>query len=193
MGHLSGLVDLVRAPSPATLVASLVTAGLLLGGCSSSPTADPTASPTPSASTTARVAPPLPPAAQQHTKAGAIAFVRHYVDLINYAQETGDDQAVRRLSASGCNSCKSAARFMRHLRRTNGSIEGGRWRVQSVLQVLPSGQPNELSVPLSVHYGPQDVRVGTKTTHYAGGNNVFTFFPAWGERHWVMNAWTRAK
>ncbi len=63
---------------------------LALAGCGGDPKADPppsttptpTVSPSPSATPTV---PALPEAAKANTKAGAIAFVKYYVGLINHA------------------------------------------------------------------------------------------------------------
>ena len=81
------------------LAAGLVAAGLLLSGCGgdspepkplpkdskSSPSASPSATP-----------PEMPAAAKKKTKAGAIAFVRHYVELINYAGRSGEPRPLAR-------------------------------------------------------------------------------------------------
>lgn len=48
--------------------------------------------------------PELPVAATRDTRRGAEAFVRHYVDLLNYATQTGDTSALKAASdrCSGC-------------------------------------------------------------------------------------------
>jgi len=66
---------------------------LLVAGCGGDPKADPSpsTSPAPSISSTPTPSPPtLPDAAKANTKAGAIAFVKYYVELVNHAQATGD-------------------------------------------------------------------------------------------------------
>ena len=80
------------------------TSGVLLvstlGACGGSPRADP--SPTPATTSAAATETPtptppaMPAAARADTKAGAIAFVRHYVDLINYAGHWRRSSILRR-------------------------------------------------------------------------------------------------
>ena len=77
-------------------VAGLAAAGLLLSGCGGSPEPKPLpkeskSSPSESPSATPPV---MPAAAKKKTKAGAEAFVRHYVRVINYA---GRDRRTREL------------------------------------------------------------------------------------------------
>ncbi|MBD8606106.1 hypothetical protein IFT73_04500 [Aeromicrobium sp. CFBP 8757] len=87
----------------------LVTA-LTLAACSSDPAPrepDPTrsasAAPTPTASL-----PTMPPQASEDSPEGAAAFVKHYVDVFNYAAATGDVDELRSL-APKCASCMQYA------------------------------------------------------------------------------------
>ncbi len=73
------------------LAAGLVACSVLLAGCGGSPAPKPLPAPRPSSSpsptTTPAAAPAMPEAAKAKTRAGAIAFARHYVELINYATD----------------------------------------------------------------------------------------------------------
>jgi hypothetical protein len=84
---------------------------LTLGACSSDPqpkepkhtatSATPTATP-----------PTMPAQAKEDTPEGAAAFVKHYVDVFNYAASTGDVAELSRLSSPDCEPCtKYADRF----------------------------------------------------------------------------------
>lgn len=73
------------------------------------------AKPTPSSSGTAAGAPGVPEAARQHTKAGAKAFARYYMGLLN---ETGLHPKVgilEPLALSTCKSCKNHQNSVREL------------------------------------------------------------------------------
>ena len=113
-------------------VAGLAAAGLLLSGCGgdspepkplpkeskSSPSSSPT--PTP---------PEMPAAAKKKTKAGAEAFVEHYVQLINYAGESGSTRGLQGLSLSTCVKCKALADGIAKIYANGGRIVGGGWKV----------------------------------------------------------------
>lgn len=49
--------------------------------------------------------PDLPAAGQEGTLEGAEAFVRHYIDLLNYASGTGDTKALAEVSDRECGGC----------------------------------------------------------------------------------------
>ncbi len=89
------------------LLAGLVAGVLLLGGCGEeSPKPKPLPKPSESPSASASPTPPaMPAAAKNQSKAGAIAFARHYVDVINYAQSTGDLEALQAVEDKACKSC----------------------------------------------------------------------------------------
>jgi len=67
----------------------------------SSPTSSPTAS------VTVAVTPTVPPAAQAHTKAGAEAFVRFYVDRYNQAGMKPEAGVLKPLSDANCVACQN--------------------------------------------------------------------------------------
>ncbi len=108
-------------------VTVIVALGLALSACSGDPAepADPpisssTVSPTPSPSTTPSgsstaepSAPPLPSPATKNSDAGAEAFVRYWVQVLNYAQRTGDADALDAISTRACDGCVGAVTALR--------------------------------------------------------------------------------
>ena len=82
------------------------------------------------------IAPSMPAAATQHTKAGAEAFVRHYIDLINHAQATGDTQALRSASSPTCRGCSGGIKAVAKVYDRGGKLIGGEWTPQEVLNVM---------------------------------------------------------
>src|SRR5215207_5804042 len=82
---------------------------LLVGSCSSPEPKEP--KPSPSSPAPTATAPTMPAQAEENTPEGAAAFVKHYIDVFNYASNTGDVRELRRLSPS-CEACeKYAAKF----------------------------------------------------------------------------------
>lgn len=118
-------------------------AGVLLAGCSEEPP-DPVGEPTTSSTspshptpTTAgpsdipTEAPPLPEAATKPTRAGARAFIHHYIDLLNYAALTGDVRDFR-AAAHDCGGCDDYVRLYRSLYAKGGWIKGREWRITTL-------------------------------------------------------------
>lgn len=158
---------------------ALVCALLLTSGCGgdSSSSSEKTPSPSPrsaSASTTPTPsAPALPEAATKNTKAGAIAFVRHYVRLINHAQATGDVGALRTASAKKCVSCRDAMQSIEELYDSGGHLEGGDWRSG---RALASRNASGWLVTVRVTYGKQTVhRPGEDPQDLPGGPHTLNF------------------
>jgi hypothetical protein len=81
---------------------------LVLSGCSSDPAPkEPDPSKPATTTTTPAVAvPTLPPQASEDSPEGAAAFVKHYVDVFNYAAATGDVEELSRLSSPTCDGCQ---------------------------------------------------------------------------------------
>lgn len=71
----------------------------------------------------------MPAAARENTAAGAIAFVRHYIDVFNYASNTGDVAELQLLSDPKCEGCTSYIDTIQSSHSSGGDIEGFRWSI----------------------------------------------------------------
>lgn len=79
----------------------------LFAGCSSDPTpVEPDPAPTTTSATPPRPVPTMPAQASEDSPEGAAAFVKHYVDVFNYAAATGDVAELSRLSSPDCTGCQ---------------------------------------------------------------------------------------
>ncbi|MBC9735518.1 DUF6318 family protein [Nocardioides marmotae] len=118
-----------------TLGALTLTTALALSACTSDDP-EPTFAPEPSASTSTSPAaapptpstdavPSMPADARSDTEKGAIAFVRHFWDVANYAQATGDGLALAQLVSAQCDGCQGALEAIRDVYSAGGEIEGG--------------------------------------------------------------------
>lgn len=76
---------------------------------SAAPSTSPSSPPMPSGSGTAAGAPGVPEAARQHTKAGATAFVAHYLEVMNRAAQKPRSDPLVALSKASCKTCKEWA------------------------------------------------------------------------------------
>jgi hypothetical protein len=178
-------------------IAGLAAAGLLLSGCGgdspepkplpkdskSSPSASPSSSP-----------PAMPAAAKKRTKAGSIAFVRHYVMLINVAQSSGNTTPLAAAESPECRSCKSVRRDIQRLYSSGGSIEGGAWRVEQVLGSDPAEGAGRV-VSLVVSFGPQVVRRPKPASpqRLKGGTLPLTVELDPVSNGWHVKQWTRGR
>lgn len=113
---------------------TILSALLVLGACSSEaaprePTTSATTSattPTPSTTPTT-VAPTMSKQAGEDSPEGAAAFVKHYIDVFNYAAATGDVDELTRLSSPDCKGCQNYIKLYRDTYAAGGYFKGGEW------------------------------------------------------------------
>ena len=117
----------------------VIVMGLLgLAGCDSNQpaTAPP---PVPTSTSTSTTAPPdddngppaLPGPARDKTAAGAKAFVRYYVELLNHSVTHNSIIGMRAAQAPGCTVCERFVSSIRKNARNGGSQTGGEWTVKA--------------------------------------------------------------
>ena len=126
----------VCKPRLPVLVAGLV---LVLVGCSGedpepkmAPTESVASTPStlvPTVSPSGSPVPSLPAEADDKTGAGAAAFVRYWVQVVNFAQASGDVSLLETLDDSQCVGCRGVVKAIRRPYSSGGHIEGGAWRV----------------------------------------------------------------
>ncbi|MRK01453.1 hypothetical protein GEV27_07945 [Aeromicrobium sp. S22] len=71
----------------------------------------------------------MPDQARQDSPEGAAAFVKHYVDVFNYAAATGDVEELTRLSAPTCEGCQSYISLYRDTYAAGGYFKGADWTI----------------------------------------------------------------
>jgi|SRR3954466_322138 hypothetical protein len=138
--------------------AAVCLALLLLGACSANPAPKAISSSTPSATPSASTdgPPTLPPEARGTSKQAAVAFVRYYVDLLNYSQKSLASAPARRYSAAGCDACAAITSSVDHVRYKGGHFEGGQWTVREA-RTVPAADPHLTRVQMVVTYPSQKV------------------------------------
>jgi hypothetical protein len=161
---------------------------LLLGACSSDPAPkepDPSR-PTTNATTTPTVAvPTMPPQASEDSPEGAAAFVKHYVDVFNYAAATGDVKELSRLSAPDCKGCQSYIDLYRDTYEAGGYFKGGDWKLGE-FQVRPG--PTRTTLFATVTSDPGSFRTDAQSPPEAGNaeNSKLTFVVQRLESGWSL-------
>ncbi|HEY3014833.1 MAG TPA: DUF6318 family protein [Nocardioides sp.] len=169
-----------------TAAALVVVPLFALASCGGDPHKPPpyTPSPTPTESTsptpTGPVAPTLPTAAKQHTRAGAEAYVRYYVDVLNHATATVDPPTLAKVTSKDCQGCQNILGVLRDLDASDSVVKGGVWTIKSFgIGCCP--QPGSEHSFLVVIDRSRQVIVdgnGERKT-YKGGEATFTFDAAW--------------
>lgn len=110
----------------------IVLAALLtLGACTSDP--EPKEPKRTATSATPTSTPPTMPAqAQEDTPEGAAAFVKHYIDVFNYASNTGDVEELSRLSSPDCKGCQRYIQLYRDTYKAGGYFRDSDWTLSNV-------------------------------------------------------------
>jgi hypothetical protein len=174
--------------------ASLVTVALgasVLSGCQANPAPPPmestSISPTPSPSPTA-AAPTLPAEARGTSQAAAKAFVRHWIDVLNYAGTSGDHDALRQVSDSSCTACTAIADFIEKVNVSGGRIDGKGWAARDVKVVsLDPGKSATVDVLTRVHVQHVRESANSEVQRFLGGRRLKTFWLTTSDANWVVS------
>jgi len=162
----------------------------------------PSVTSTESEAPTGPVEPELPAAARKPTRAGAIAFVKHYWAMVHYAQSTGELNGLAGLSSENCQMCGGGVEALRELFAEGGVLKGPPSRVTTTRSSLtrrgPAGHKvlaahvqHKLIAPRSVaYYGKGDKRNRT----FKGGEDQEYFLLVWQEdtSRWLITDWSTA-
>ncbi len=191
----------------------VVTAALLLAGCTSGGGASPSASTTPSAPISVSTSPgPSPsrtgplttgpgvrpgekppllyPEATKRDSAGALAFAAYYVRAMDWSIATSDPFLLERTSAARCDACQRLIHHIRALASEGGHLTGGRIRI--VAGGVTSSHtlvPAEQVVRMQTEQGPlsivrADASPSPETTRT---QSVISYiYLAWSDRGWQV-------
>ena len=194
----------MRAHLRPLLVAALLAGSLGVAGCGGGPSPDtaptpsasaptasttpatPTASPTPSASASP-TAPTLPASARARSKAGAVAFARHYVQLINYAGASGDTVPLQGNSLTSCVKCHDLSKGIDKIYDSGGFIAGGGWKVVAARSFGFRG--DYFFVDLAISSSPQVVvqKTGAPARTFPGAKRrLRSFVLRYNRQHWRL-------
>lgn len=184
---------------PRNLGALALAAVLTLSACSSDDP-EPKVAPTPSASVTATpTSPPSsgngePLAPQELSRsdaAGAKAFVEYYWDLVDFAQASGDVDALASVSLPSCEACEGGMASIEKTYDQGGSIEGGEATVRELsAKPVQRGDDVVFEVQVRVVTTRQQVRVpGKKPSTYPPGDTRLQFIVEQVDGAWKVGRW----
>ncbi|WP_162599963.1 DUF6318 family protein [Nocardioides solisilvae] len=152
--------------------------------------ADP--SPSASAGVPPMEAPTLPADVEGTGPRAAEAFVRHYVDLINYSFDTLDTGPLRDVAHRLCLSCDGGADFVDRVRKKGGTLEGGHYSDLRLSADQLAGPPGyDTRVRARMRSSVQQVDgTGTNWDGSVPGGPVVMIFDVVNERGtWMMLDW----
>lgn len=164
------------------ITAYAVMAALFLSGCSGdgdNPSPAPLASAPParaSATPTADPAPTLPAEARGGSNAAAVAFVEHYIDVLNHTAATLDTTALKKLSADECGGCHGIITRLGRYGQSGGTIDGGQWTIVETAMLM-SDEPSVERVQVLVKHDTEIAvpSAGADTIEYSAGRAVLMF------------------
>ncbi len=165
-----------------------ITLASALAGCGGNPKAQPSPTPNTSPVSTTPSAPAMPDEANRKTKAGAAAFVRHYIELLNHLEATGDEGPLLAVSSPDCRSCSSVIEAANKIYDAGGHVEGGRWSVDEVTPSRPAVAT--WTVRIKGRIAPSKVVTGSTDTERSGTGGpasaefVLTFDGGWKVAQW---------
>jgi hypothetical protein len=128
---------------------------LLLAACESKsddPTPKEPTSASPTTPTPTATLPTMPAQASEDSSEGAAAFVKHYVDVFNYAAATGDVDELSRLSSPDCDGCQRYIKLYRDTYAAGGYFRGGDWKIGD-LKVIADNSSMYLTTSVLVERG----------------------------------------
>ena len=77
----------------------------------------------------------MPALAKDDSRAGAKAFVRYYVDIINFSWAADSTRRLRQLSDSSCQGCRAAADGIDEVTTAGGYRRGTNWTSREIFLV----------------------------------------------------------
>jgi hypothetical protein len=127
----------------------------------------------------------MPAEAKGTSEAAAKAFVRHWIDVLNYAGPAADAEALRQVSHPDCAACNAIADFIEKTAGAGGEIKGDGWSVRT-LELVTLDEHESAVIDVEAAVSPQQVRTDSDSNirTFAGGRRVKTFWLVSSEGAW---------
>jgi hypothetical protein len=187
--------DVTRRWSPRLLAGVLVGAALL-SGCAQKQQASetlPSASASPTEDTLPPLGPedlPMPPEARTQDAAGAEAFVRYYIALINRTSDVMDAEPLREFS-DGCSECERLARNTEEAAAAGHDYEDG------AITIVELGRPlvDSGSAQLALRVDQAEFRVVDAGGKAVDGSDAYSNISTGVALNWEASrsTWTMAQ
>lgn len=128
--------DSVSGPSETTPTPSTTSTPPSSTASASASVSVPTTSAPTSTGQEPRLQPPkLPELAKEKSPGGAKAFVKYYIEAVNYAWLTHSTELLKTLSTDRCIQCTDIAEGIDDIKRQNGETTGALWRPKALVLI----------------------------------------------------------
>ncbi|MDN5854403.1 MAG: DUF6318 family protein [Actinomycetia bacterium] len=130
--------------------------------------------------------PTMPGRAEKDTLRGAEAFVRHYIDLLNYASDTGHVAPLKSASGRHCGGCLDYVELYKSVYQRGGYFREGDWIPQP--QVLKQRFHGTVRLIVTVDSQPGRYRERASAPVESYGSNQYSLTFVVGHRHgrWIV-------
>jgi hypothetical protein len=135
----------------------------------------------------------MPAEAKGTSAASAKAFVRYYIEAVNFGLGTGDVSKLRPLSDSGCTSCSAVADSIATVYENGDRLKGKGWELRGISPV--ANQPRSRPIlETSVLINPQTKISGSGADpeRRPGGRKLMVFHLESRDGQWVVSQWEQS-
>lgn len=170
------------------IVVYVVAALLLFAGCTQDQPKEPGPTSRPSPTVTV---PSMPAAAQEKTVAGAVAFVKHYIALLNYSSDTGDVDALSEASDATCVGCRAYSSLYESTYEGGGYFRDPGWTPS---KIVPEIQGDKSLLVFAIVNAPGgSFRETSHSTIQKSRDEKYdlVFTPSLKDDHWIILRFTR--
>lgn len=132
-------------------------------------------------------APTMPAAAHGRGARSAKAFVRYWVEVLDYSGPHGSTAALAQASGADCESCQALIRKINEIYAAGGYIRGSGWSLERIKAV--PGQPRTRPIlQVGMFLAPQEMRRrrNGSVRHYDGGDQPMVFHLGRLKGRWVV-------
>jgi hypothetical protein len=132
----------------------------------------------------------MPAEAMGTSAASAKAFVRHYIEVVNFALKTGDVSQIRQLSEGECSSCSAVADSVSTVYGNGDRLTGKGWEVRGVSPVANQPRLRPI-IQASVFINPQTKISDSngKRERRPGGRKLMVFDLESRDGQWIVAQW----
>ena len=170
------------------IIAYVVSTLLLFAGCAQDQPKEPvpTAKPSPTATV-----PSMPAAAQENTVAGAVAFVEHYIKLLNYSSDTGDIEALSEVSEASCAGCQAYVSLYETTYQNGGYFRDLGWTSSKIDPEIQNDKTLLVFASVTAPGGSFRETSDSPVQKSRDEKYNLIFAPSLKADHWVITRFTR--
>ena len=171
-----------------SIVGALLVGAFLLSSCQGE-AAEPKGAPqtTAPANPDAKL-PPMPAMANEFTQSGASAFVAHYVEVLEYASQTGDVAELERLSRKNCEGCNRYIDLFVGIYEDGGFMKDHDWTIGGIKLLFQGTRGSETMATTQLSISGVEAKISRdeKLKKYGGSKDKVTFGVIF-EDGWTVN------